>query len=263
MASTDLDGDTTMSNAAPSLDSGPTTILYFGYGSNLSTTQMAQRCPSSRPVGLAHLSGLPSHTSSGEGDGLEGDQHHQEGWRWMINERGYANVVPQTSAQPPATAHGDGDGHRWATWWRHGPQPSHAKGHQHQHQPLGVFGLLYAMTLPDLAALDVYEGWPRVYDRRTMKVRVCTWDDTTAAEDMDVSEGDTVSALVYVDLDAVTDARPRREYVGRMNRGIAEAMAAPWRLPALYVEAVMRPFIPAGEALPPGVGARRGEAHVG
>ncbi|KAK7425009.1 hypothetical protein QQZ08_008405 [Neonectria magnoliae] len=46
-------------------------VLYFAYGSNLSTEQMRQRCPYSTPVGLAHL----------------------EGWRWFINGRGYANVA--------------------------------------------------------------------------------------------------------------------------------------------------------------------------
>ncbi|RSM04707.1 hypothetical protein CEP52_006698 [Fusarium oligoseptatum] len=46
-------------------------VLYFAYGSNLSTEQMRQRCPYSTPVGLAYL----------------------EGWKWIINARGYANIV--------------------------------------------------------------------------------------------------------------------------------------------------------------------------
>ncbi|KAF6839763.1 AIG2 family protein [Colletotrichum plurivorum] len=45
---------------------------YFAYGSNLSPTQMALRCPSSEPVGLAHL------------------PHYA----FIINSRRYANVVP-------------------------------------------------------------------------------------------------------------------------------------------------------------------------
>ncbi|KAK1599040.1 uncharacterized protein LY79DRAFT_665588 [Colletotrichum navitas] len=43
--------------------------LYFAYGSNLSPTQMSLRCPSSVPVGLAHLAG----------------------YTFIINSRGYAN----------------------------------------------------------------------------------------------------------------------------------------------------------------------------
>ncbi|KAH6892529.1 AIG2 family protein [Thelonectria olida] len=48
-------------------------VLYFAYGSDLSTEQMQQRCPYSTPAGLAHL----------------------EGWRWFINSRGYANIAQQ------------------------------------------------------------------------------------------------------------------------------------------------------------------------
>ncbi len=47
----------------------PTT--YFGYGSNLWKHQMVKRCPTSEYLGVARLSG----------------------YRWIINERGYANVV--------------------------------------------------------------------------------------------------------------------------------------------------------------------------
>ncbi|KAH9966290.1 hypothetical protein BJV74DRAFT_869619 [Russula compacta] len=48
--------------------------LYFGYGSNLWIDQMNRRCPESRYVGI----------------GLLPD------WRWIINERGYANVIPSS-----------------------------------------------------------------------------------------------------------------------------------------------------------------------
>jgi gamma-glutamylcyclotransferase len=48
------------------------TILYFGYGSNLWLQQMAVRCPGSTFVGIARL----------------------RNYRWMINERGSANPVP-------------------------------------------------------------------------------------------------------------------------------------------------------------------------
>lgn len=48
-------------------------VLYFAYGSNLHVSQMAQRCPSSVFVGTGTLSG----------------------YRWQINERGVANVVPE------------------------------------------------------------------------------------------------------------------------------------------------------------------------
>lgn len=53
--------------------------IYFAYGSNLSSTQMAQRCPDSIAMGMAWL----------------------PGWDWIINERHYANIV-----QVPASTGG-------------------------------------------------------------------------------------------------------------------------------------------------------------
>jgi gamma-glutamylcyclotransferase len=46
--------------------------LYFAYGSNLSLTQMANRCPESSYYSLAVL----------------------KKYRWIINDRGYANILP-------------------------------------------------------------------------------------------------------------------------------------------------------------------------
>lgn len=47
--------------------------IYFAYGSNLHLRQMAERCPESRLLGIARL----------------------HGFRWHINQRGYANVVAE------------------------------------------------------------------------------------------------------------------------------------------------------------------------
>ena len=48
-----------------------TTISYFAYGSNMSTTQMSKRCPKAIKIGVATLTG----------------------YEFMINERGYAGVI--------------------------------------------------------------------------------------------------------------------------------------------------------------------------
>jgi gamma-glutamylcyclotransferase (GGCT)/AIG2-like uncharacterized protein YtfP len=45
--------------------------LYFAYGSNMWESQMNMRCPESKKLGIAQLSG----------------------YRWIISARGYANVV--------------------------------------------------------------------------------------------------------------------------------------------------------------------------
>ena len=60
-------------------------ILYFAYGSNLSTRQMCHRCPSSTPIGLGYL----------------------EDWHWQINSRGYANIVQVPDDAPITDKPGD------------------------------------------------------------------------------------------------------------------------------------------------------------
>ena len=47
-------------------------VVYFGYGSNLSPRTLKQRCPDSLFIGLARL----------------------EDYRWQINSTGYANIAP-------------------------------------------------------------------------------------------------------------------------------------------------------------------------
>ncbi|MBR90070.1 MAG: gamma-glutamylcyclotransferase [Verrucomicrobiales bacterium] len=47
--------------------------LYFAYGSNLDPRQMTERCPGAKPMGAAALNG----------------------WRFLINRRGYATVTPE------------------------------------------------------------------------------------------------------------------------------------------------------------------------
>ncbi|KAF5373791.1 hypothetical protein D9758_000686 [Tetrapyrgos nigripes] len=87
--------------------------LNFSYGSNIWKEQMATRCPRSCFKGVALL----------------------RGWRWLINERGYANVVPST-----------GDHH--------------------------VYGFLYELDAEDEATLDGYEGVPSSYQKEMHSVEI-------------------------------------------------------------------------------------------
>ncbi len=52
------------------------TQLYFAYGSNMDARQMARRCPGATATGKATMAG----------------------WQFIINERGYATVVPKEGA---------------------------------------------------------------------------------------------------------------------------------------------------------------------
>lgn len=137
---------------------------------------MARRCPSSPYLGVALL----------------------RDWRWIINARGYANVVPSPGDL--------------------------------------VYGLTYALSGDDEARLDVNEGVPYAYVKRTMDVEV--W-----AEGRRMGEKGVVrTGLVYVDEERVVEGRPREEYVGRMNRGIRDAVER--GVPVRYVGNYLRRFIP-------------------
>ncbi len=142
--------------------SNKTPTLYFAYGSNLWLKQMALRCPSSTYLGLARL----SH------------------WRWIINHRGYANVVPS-----------DGD---------------------------EVWGMIYALPTADEESLDVNEAVPVAYGKQMLRAEV--WFETKGKSGDTVQAGKQETVLCYVDDQRVEEDKPKQEYVHRMNMGIRDAL---------------------------------------
>jgi gamma-glutamylcyclotransferase len=100
--------------------------LYFGYGSNLWLKQMSLRCPDSPYAGIAVL----------------------RDWRWVINERGYANVVPSTGDL--------------------------------------VIGLVYNLAQKDEQRLDRNEGVPLDYVKKMLKADV-TWVNGDGSEETEVT----------------------------------------------------------------------------
>lgn len=172
---------------APSL---PPTKTYFGYGSNLWQAQMARRCPSSPFTGVGRL----------------------RGYRWIINSRGYANVVP-----------------------------THANADE-------VWGLIYELPPVDEARLDINEGVPDAYEKRMLDVEF--WSKGTlppGGDGMEPPPERIVQMLVYIDFqrDQGEGNRPRGEYVHRMNMGVRDALRE--GVPEGYVEAVIRAYIPVEE----------------
>ncbi|TQV91391.1 hypothetical protein V2A60_008960 [Cordyceps javanica] len=175
-------------------------ILYFAYGSNLSTAQMRARCPFSTAIGLGFL----------------------PGWRWIINERGFANVV--------APSH-----------------PSYADADAAADEAVGgvggggVYGLLYLLPPRDEACLDVFEGVAPeggsvgAYDKLQCDVRWVRDGDGKPVPD----GGKAVRALVYVDERRARAGVPRQEYIGRMERGIEDAVRN-WGMDEEYANRVMR-----------------------
>ncbi|KAK6543705.1 hypothetical protein TWF694_000440 [Orbilia ellipsospora] len=98
-----------------------TTKLYFAYGSNIWLDQMVRRCPSSTYKAVARL---PSY-------------------RWLICERGYANIYPSPS---PSTTTSE------------------------------VWGILFDLPPEDEASLDRYEGFPFDYEKEMVTVELLEKD---------------------------------------------------------------------------------------
>ncbi|KAM3480759.1 hypothetical protein MY5147_001048 [Beauveria neobassiana] len=168
-------------------------VLYFAYGSNLSTAQMRARCPLSTAIGLGFL----------------------PRWRWIINSRGYANILPPSSS----------------------PSSSSSSSSTTTTDD-GVYGLLYLLPPRDEESLDRFEGVPHAYEKLRCEVRWVRDGDgkLLAGEE---GGGEPVKALVYVDERRTDDGMPAKEYVGRMERGIEDAVRN-WGLDEGYANRVMR-----------------------
>ena len=220
-----------------------TNSLYFAYGSNLSPTQMAKRCPgSSPPVALALL----------------------RGYSWLINQRGYANVVHTgQAAHMSNTASGL-------------PKTEDQASSYYMNN---TWGLLYELSPQDETLLDGYEGvdlgaapihtTPTSADPSAQPDTFLDWREDKTLQGWEQGHGayakrylpveilqwyrapssiQTTIALVYVDELRVEESAAKTEYVGRMNRALREA--GELGLPEEWVRRVVRRCIPAdgGEA---------------
>ncbi|KAK7887604.1 hypothetical protein LTR67_009505 [Exophiala xenobiotica] len=210
--------------------SSKTGTFYFAFGSNLSAYQMSIRLThstsSSVPVAVARL----------------------DGHAWIICERGYANVValPESNAATDANT---------------------------------VWGIVYNMSPEDEATLDRYEGHndgrnpePQLnpdpetqhikpylqgdwdYNKHYLPLTVTRW--LTDPNDYGISvpgwspdplspsgsDNTTIRALVYVDEHRTGPGEINLEYIGRMNRAIAESVQL--GLPQSWVDNIMRKFVP-------------------
>jgi len=171
---------------------------------------MQLRCPTSQYLGVARL----------------------PNYRWIINDRGYANVVERED-----TAEAEAEAADQAAAEAGNSSAAAAAAAD------AVYGLVYSLLPPDEARLDVSEGVPEAYTKETLGVDF--WASDPRVEDgwVDVSgPAQGRDALVYIDRKRVAESRPRREYVYRMNMGIRDAVKM--GVPREYVDAVMRKFIP-------------------
>ena len=162
--------------------------LYFAYGSNLSLLQMAQRCPSSTYVGVAIL----------------------RGWKWIINARGYANLIATATTEPNTSDN-------------------------------IIYGLVYELPPQDESLLDGYEGVPWAYTKEKHPIEL--WEEVNGKKSEPLTTaGIMMEALVYIDRIRVEKDKPKEEYIERMKRGISEA--ADKGIPIEWMEDVMGEFLP-------------------
>ncbi|KAF2863077.1 hypothetical protein K470DRAFT_255202 [Piedraia hortae CBS 480.64] len=163
--------------------------LYFGYGSNLWRTQMEQRCPTSEFLGIARL----------------------DGYRWIINKRGYANVV-QFNLTDPHTGYPTNDTTDNDVVW----------------------GAVYYLNKQEEAKLDREEHVPWAYTKEYMPVKF--WPKNTREPSIK-----DLPMLVYIDRKRVVPGKPRKEYLYRMNMAIRDALQE--RIPRKYVDKYLRKYI--------------------
>ncbi|KAL8688808.1 MAG: hypothetical protein Q9218_005373 [Villophora microphyllina] len=145
---------------------------------------MSLRCPSSQYVGIARLTN----------------------YRWIINGRGYANIVQTTD-------------------------PSDL-----------VYGLVYSLTEKDEQRLDVNEGVPYAYTKEFITADFWSLE---AGQKVDLAgkSSEKKELLVYIDRKRVEEAKPKAEYVYRINMGLCDAVEI--GMPQTYVNSVIRRFIKA------------------
>ena len=149
---------------------------------------MKARCPSSVYVGVGIL----------------------RGWTWIINGRGYANLVAS-----PMSEMADGSNF--------------------------IYGLVYRLSAEDESLLDGFEGVPLDYTKEFHAIEL--WEEKSGKLTKPMSTiGTVIQALVYIDRIRVEKDQPKEEYIGRMRKGILEA--AQKGVPLEWMRTVMGEFLP-------------------
>lgn len=153
---------------------------------------MVQRCPTSKYLGIARLNG----------------------YRWIINVRGYANIIEI--------------------------EASNVVGGEGLLNSEQVWGLVYSLEQKDEDHLDRNEGVPIAYTKEDLTADF--WQSINSKAPDIGAKPKQMSMLVYINRKMITPHEPKKEYVYRMNMGIRDALIE--GMPTSYVENVLRKFIP-------------------
>ena len=203
---------------------GPVRLYYFAYGSNMSLRQMADRCPSAAFMGKGRI----------------------DGFRWQINERGVANIVESGGDfveglvyqidldekrqldRSEGVARGFYDDEqlpiRFTPLPNRGLKAFHVARELETNHPLDlpVRGSLSSDYTPQ-TSISKYQqdDHPNLHVVDAMQVG--RPPDQPASRIVGEANPQIVKALVYFSVGYKADGLIRSEYVGRMEKAIADA----------------------------------------
>lgn len=175
-----------------------------------------------------------------------------KGFRWIIYQRGFANIVEVDS---------------------HKEEEGTEKGEEGEYRN-EVWGMMYSLEEEDEKLLDEREGVPVAYRKEWIECEFWTVPEAAASSSSSASsrggeeevgkneDGSTLDEekkkrkpaditkrpgkekmLVYINREMTDEGEIRKEYISRMNCGIKDAVKE--GLPREYVEQVLRRWIPA------------------
>lgn len=175
-----------------------------------------------------------------------------KGFKWIIYQRGFANIVEVDSYK------------------EEGDDEKEEKGKEGDYRNQ-VWGMMYSLEENDEKLLDEREGVPVAYRKEWIECEFWTVPEAAASsssreeeeEEVGENEEDTTTAekkkkrkpaditkrpgkekmLVYINREMTDEGEIRKEYISRMNCGIKDAVKE--GLPREYVEQVLRRWIPA------------------
>lgn len=222
--------------------------LYFAFGTNLSPTQMSLRCTythlSSIPIAVARLPNWKWFIQK----------------RGCANIRPIAKADAKLkNRQLPFHAEGTDQVENWQVQSEsRGDSGDQNDKQEDEEEDEEVWGILYALHSADVAILDTYEGvdpdapasmssyeTPLMSNSQRPKeqgkgrhnkvyldVHIVMWVLHKPENKLELEHQNqyyqgarTVRALVYIDEGDIEEGAVRENYVGRMNRGIREAVA--------------------------------------
>lgn len=196
-------------------------MLYFAYGSNMSLTQMAGRCPSSTFKGKGRLAG----------------------YRWQINERGVGNIIESRDEYVEGVVYeidqdnrrqldrneGVGRGYYKAEIFpiRFTPLQDHGLKTGYVAKKLGTTAVPSQDSEQERPGKTSYAGCEEASDSfvpQGKKPPPCVDPTARAAlENGGEDPAEAIDALVYISTSYKTDGNIRTEYIARMETAIMDA----------------------------------------